>query len=264
MIEITSNQNKIIKHIKSLHKKNGRKKAAQYFVEGTKVFEELDEKEVVEYIFFSQSFFSSNEGILIKAEQFTEQIYLVSDVLFKEISDTETPQGLLVVLQIKEYQLEDFLEHPSPFFVVGDNIQDPGNIGTMIRTADASGAQAVILNKGSVDVYNPKAIRSMMGSQFHIPIIYVEDLVKTLVYLQQRNISIYAAHLKGQRYHYEVDYTRGTAIIIGNESNGIAGEVLEEVTELIKIPMIGRAESLNAGIAAGILMYEVVRQRLAK
>lgn len=145
--------------------------------------------------------------------------------------------------------------------VILDSIQDPGNMGTIIRTADAAGFRGIIISKGCVDPYNPKVLRTTMGSIFHIPLHLCDNLKKTLTEIKASNIRIYATHLKGSKNYYETDMTGNVAIIIGNEANGISNESQLMADELIRIPMPGKAESLNASVAAGLLMYESLRQR---
>lgn len=260
MIRITSKQNDWIKRIKSLHKKNGRKKEGLYIMEGIKTAEEA--KGQLEALLMSDSFLTQHPEWEKKSTLYCEKVFVTTDEIFKEVSDTMTPQGVLAVLPIPKVCIEDLFINEKPFLILGDEIQDPGNIGTIIRTADASGAHGVVLNKGSVDIYSPKAIRSMMGSQLHIPILYVEDLSSFIDEIKEKGISVYGAHLEGKSYHYQMDYRQGTAIVIGNEANGISVEVADKVDYKVLIPMLGQAESLNAGVAAGILMYEVVRQRM--
>lgn len=147
----------------------------------------------------------------------------------------------------------------TPLYILLENIQDPGNMGTIIRTADAADADGVFLSKGCVDIYNPKAVRSTMGSIFHLPIFTDVDL-KELV--NKINVETVAAHLKGDKTPYDINMKKGIAIMIGNEGNGLSNELSEKADNLVKIPMPGKAESMNAGVAASIMIYEAVRQRM--
>ena len=195
-------------------------------------------------------------------------IYTVSETVFKSISETTNPQGILATIKMADYDLEEMIIAKSidvrkcdKYFVILDEIKDPGNMGTIIRTADAAGFNGVIVSKGCVDVYNPKVLRSTMGSIFHIPINLSQDLSYALKEIKMQNIRVYAAHTKGNLYYYEADMTQSTAIVIGNEAFGISDKTMESADELISIPITGRAESLNASVAAGILMYEPLRQK---
>ena len=145
--------------------------------------------------------------------------------------------------------------------LVLDNLQDPGNLGTIFRTAEAAGVTGIILSKDSVDIYNPKVIRSTMGAIFRMPFVYVEKLTDTIEELKAHQIQVYAAHLEGKNAYDEENYLNGTAYLIGNEGNGLRQEVADCADTWIRIPMLGQAESLNAAVAASILMFEAARQR---
>jgi TrmH family RNA methyltransferase len=145
--------------------------------------------------------------------------------------------------------------------MVLDNLQDPGNLGTIVRTAEGAGVDAVFMSKETVDIYNPKTIRSTMGSIYRMPVVYVEDVVELLESFRQKGIKSYAAHLQGEHSYDQENYTEGTAILIGNEGNGLRDEVSEKADIWVQIPMKGQVESLNAAIAASIMMFEVSRQR---
>lgn len=264
MTEITSRSNEQLKLIKSLHNKKSRDQKKLFFVEGLRIVTEaIEEENRVYAVFYSESLAGINGGneLLTKLENSRLRIYRVSERLFREICDTETPQGVLAVVKMKECTMEEVLGKENPFLVILDSIQDPGNMGTIIRTADACGADGVVLAGGCVDAYNPKTLRSTMGSIFRIPIVKTGNLPELLGILKKKGIRSFAGHLKGERHHFDSDYTKPSALIIGNEANGIKEDALPFIDELVSIPMPGRAESLNASVAAGIMMYEVVRQR---
>ena len=149
----------------------------------------------------------------------------------------------------------------APLLVVLENIQDPGNMGTIIRTAEGAGATGIIMSKETVDIYNPKTIRSTMGSLFRMPFVYVDDICGTVRELSNRGIRTYAAHLSGENEYYNEDYAGGTAVLIGNEGNGLTEEITSKADRLVKIPMAGKLESLNAAVSAAIILYEAARQR---
>ena len=186
---------------------------------------------------------------------------LLSDEVMKKVSDTQTPQGALVVLNRPSYTLEDIVGNGEGTFVVLENLQDPGNLGTIIRTGEGAGIRGVIMSQDTVDIYNPKTIRATMGSVYRVPFIYVETLSNRICYLKEKGVRTYAAHLKGKKQYYEFSYTGGTAFLIGNEGNGLKKETADLADEYLRIPMEGQVESLNAAIAATILMYEAYRQR---
>ena len=158
-------------------------------------------------------------------------------------------------------KLEDLFQKDNPLFLILEDIQDPGNLGTMVRTAEGAGVTGVLLSRGCVDIYNPKTIRSTMGSIYRVPFLYTDDLLGDMDKLHEKGIVTYAAHLKGKGFYDEESYKGPTAFLIGNEGNGLTDELSEKAKQYIKIPMEGQLESLNAAVAAAILMYEASRQR---
>ena len=178
-------------------------------------------------------------------------------------NDTKTPQGILAVVRRMEYTAEDILGE-TPHVLVLENIQDPGNLGTIFRTAEAAGATGIVLSKDCVDLYNPKVIRSTMGAIFRIPFIYTDDLKGTIDELKREGITVYAAHLKGENSYDMEDYKTACAFLIGHEGNGLTEETAACADRKILIPMEGGAESLNAAVASAVLMFEAGRQRRNK
>ena len=221
------------------------------------MFMEVPE-ERVEKVYISETLYNKKKQEL-KLEKFSVEV--LSDSVFQHVSDTKTPQGILCVVNQKEYDLETVLNIENPHFMVLDNLQDPGNLGTIVRTAEAAGVDAVFVSKESVDIYNPKTIRSTMGSIYRMPVIYIEDLLELLDIFKQKGIKSYAAHLEGKNSYDKEDYQSGTAILIGNEGNGLRKEISNSADIWVRIPMEGKVESLNAAIAASVLMFEVYRQR---
>ena len=186
---------------------------------------------------------------------------LLSDEVMKKVSDTQTPQGALVVLNRPSYTLEDIVGNGEGTFVVLENLQDPGNLGTIIRTGEGAGIRGVIMSQDTVDIYNPKTIRATMGSVYRVPFIYVETLSNVMAKMKEKGIHTSAAHLAGKRYYDSFSFREPTAFLIGNEGNGISRETADMAEAYLKIPMEGSVESLNAAIAASLLMYEAHRQR---
>ncbi len=180
---------------------------------------------------------------------------------FSKISDTCTPQGVLCVLKQFHYNIEEMLRDKAPLFLLLENIQDPGNLGTMLRTGEGAGVSGIIMSRDTVDLYNPKVIRSTMGSIYRVPFYYADDFAAAVHQVQQAGVSVYAAHLRGKNSYACQDYTKGTAFLIGNEGNGLREETAELADCYIRIPMEGKVESLNAAVASSILMYEAHRQR---
>ena len=187
----------------------------------------------------------------------------VSDECFQKMSDTLTPQGVLCVLKKLHYDLTNILQKTDTgsLFVFLENLQDPGNLGTIMRTSEGAGVHAVIMTKKTVDIYNPKTIRATMGSIYRVPFIYIEETRQTIELLKENKVRVYAAHLKGTTYYDGQDYTGSTAFLIGNEGNGLTEETAVMADTYIKIPMHGKLESLNAAIATSLLIYEAERQR---
>lgn len=255
---ITSTGNPQVKHLLQLQKKSKvRNEEKLFLVEGLRMFVEVPE-ERVEKVYVSESLYNKKKAEL-RLNRFSYEI--LSDNVFQHVSDTKTPQGILCVVRQQQYNIEEILQKKDPHFVVLDNLQDPGNLGTIVRTAEAAGVSAVFLNRESVDLYNPKTIRSTMGSIYRMPVIYVENLVELLQKFKKKGVQSYAAHLEGRNEYDAENYTTGTAILIGNEGNGLSQEVADQADIRVRIPMEGKVESLNAAIAASVLMFEVYRQR---
>lgn len=258
---ITATSNKRIKWLVSLSEKaRERKKEQVFLVEGTKMFEEADETYIRE-VYVSESYIEKN-GISKKLERIGYET--VSDEVFKKISDTKAPQGILCVMKQYQYTTESFLQKENPVFVLLEDIQDPGNLGTILRTGEGAGIDGVIMTRDTVDIYNPKTIRATMGSIYRMPFLYVDSLEDIIGKLKDAGVMVYAAHLDGEAYHDSFDFTKGTAFLIGNEGNGLKKETADLADSYLKIPMEGKVESLNAAIATSLLMYEAYRQRRQK
>lgn len=255
---ITSTSNSQVKRLLQLQKKSKARNEEQIFlVEGLRMFSEVP-AERVQKVYISESLYNKKKQDL-NLERFSVEV--LSDTVFQYVSDTKTPQGILCIVEQKKYDIEELLKLKNPHFIVLDNLQDPGNLGTIVRTAEGAGVNAVFLSKESVDIYNPKTIRSTMGSIYRMPVIYVEDLLELLKTFKQKGIKSYAAHLEGKNSYDKENYQSGTAILIGNEGNGLRDEIANSADVWVQIPMQGKVESLNAAIAASILMFEVYRQR---
>lgn len=264
---ITSTANAQVKELVKLMKKSrARDEAGIFVIEGPRMTGELLDdpgwRKRIERIYLSESYAARNEPERQELER-AGQMEILSDPVFAHVSGTKTPQGVLAVVRRRTYEMADILgENPSHAHVlVLDNLQDPGNLGTIFRTAEAAGVTGIILSRDCVDIYNPKVVRSTMGAVLRMPFLYVEDLIGTIGELKAAGIKIYAAHLKGKYTYDQEDYTTGCVFLIGNEGNGLRDEVAECADHYIIIPMQGKAESLNAAVAAAVLMFEVSRQR---
>lgn len=262
---ITSTSNAKIKRIVQLRKKKKARDAEGVFlVEGIRMFREIPEK-LLQEIYISESC-EEKEGkeIRRRASACGIRPELVSDGVFSYLSDTQTPQGILCVVRQLSYSLEEVADAPCPHMLVLDRLQDPGNVGTILRTAEGAGVTGILLDGECADIYNPKTIRSTMGSIFRMPFYYIQDLEEGIRYLKKRGICTYAAHLEGKRAYDEEDYRKPCAFLIGNEGNGLRPEIADLADTYIRIPMAGEVESLNAAIASAVLMFEAGRQRRSR
>jgi TrmH family RNA methyltransferase len=262
---ITSRENPIVKKILKLHTAAGRKKVRQYFTEGVRSVEQaLRTCAPVAEIVYSAGVFGLPGGgeVMDKIRCEGLRTVEVSDSLFKFISDTDNPQYIMAVINIEGQRLDDILKARGLLLVITDGIRDPGNLGTIIRTADAAGASAVLLLKGTVDPYNPKVIRSTMGSIFCIPVIQISDAGELFARLKKRGVKLIASSPGGGTPFWDADLSGEIGIIIGSEANGISEQVLEYADVNVVLPMPGRAESLNASVACGILIYKALEQRV--
>lgn len=241
---IESAKNPQVKNWKKLLTKKERDKTKTFLVEGFHLVEEaLRANKVLEIIV------SEKTELPQKWDYESIPVTIVTDQIMKELSDTETPQGVIAVC---EQNADDFFEGKT--FLLIDSVQDPGNLGTMIRTADAAGINAVIVGNESVDIYNSKVLRSAQGSHFHLPILR-EDLLECIERLKERNIPIYGTALENGEIYTNTSATNSFALMVGNEGNGIRKELLSKTDKNLYIPIFGKSESLNVAVAAGILLY---------
>lgn len=188
----------------------------------------------------------------------------VSDEVFVRMSDTKTPQGILCLVRQQHYNIEEILRENKGkrmLFIILEDIQDPGNLGTIFRTAEAAGADGVIMSSWTADIYNPKTIRSTMGSVYRVPFFHVDQMEEAVRRLQKAGVAVYAAHLGGTAAYDACDYQKSTAFLIGNEAKGLREETAACADARITIPMAGKVESLNAAVASSILLFEAARQR---
>lgn len=266
---ITSTANQRVKRLTNLRKKRKlRDEEGVFLVEGIRMFREVPEDALME-VYVSESFYRKEkktvDDICAKSRIRPE---ILTDSVFEHVSDTRTPQGVLCTVRqrsrevpVTEAWSASALRGRKPLILVLDNLQDPGNLGTILRTAEAAGVTGIIMSRECVDIYNPKTIRSTMGSVFRMPFWYVQDITDAIRQMKVAGVQTYAAHLKGKRDYDGPDYREASAFFIGNEGNGLRDEVAELADEYILIPMMGEVESLNAAIAATVLMFEAGRQR---
>ena len=253
---ITSTSNPRIKNLVLLGKKaKARKEQGVFLAEGRKMTEEAP-KEWIRELYVSETYLAENKNSL-----FGMEYEVLSDHVMKAAADTQTPQGILAVVSIPKWNFNDLSEKEDGTYLFLEDIQDPGNLGTMLRSGEAAGITAVIASRGTVDLYNPKTIRSTMGSIYRVPFFMADDFKQTICLMKKQGMKLYAAHLKGSRLYDEPDYRQKCGFLIGNEGKGLTEETAELADEYIRIPMEGSVESLNAAIAASVLMYEANRQK---
>lgn len=258
---ISSSSNVQIKNLVKLQKNARTRREQNAFVtEGRKMFEEARELDIIIRAYISESYLNE---LPIPAEDYFRKVEyeVVSDKVFQETADTMTPQGILAIVKKPSYTLEDFFKNQTSHLLLLENLRDPGNLGTLLRTAEGAGMTGVIMSKETVDLFNPKVVRSTMGSIFRIPFLYVEDFTNTLKELQMKDFSIIATDLQSKRNYTKEHYPDKSAIVIGNESKGISDTTRKQADILVHIPMCGKLESLNASVAGGLMMYELYRQK---
>jgi rRNA methylases len=257
---IQSKDNLLIKDIKRLKEKKHRIQSCKFLIEGFRfVCEGLESDFDVPLVFISENSKDRWDSFNVQSKlQKETKVYTVTDQILKSISSTDTPQGIVAVVNNKSISLEN----KQGFYTLVDKVQDPGNMGTIIRTAHAAGALGIIVTKGTVDIYNEKTLRSTMGSIFHMPIIQ-DDNLSQLKFLKSNGFKLIVSSLDTDSNFFDVDLKDKSIIAVGNEGNGISKEILDISDVKIKIPMPGGAESLNVSIAASIMMFEVIRQNLS-
>ncbi len=255
---IESVHNNIIKQIALLQNKKHRDELGLFIVEGEKQVLQIPVEYNIEYVVLTQECESFAEEI----KQNTK-IYTTTSKIFKKISDTETPQGIIAVVKKPKYVVEEIAKNKGIFLVL-DCLQDPGNLGTIIRTAVAYNCKGIFISKNSVDVFSPKVVRSSMGTIFNIPIIQETDIIKLFEVFKQNNIKTYALALQTNNLLSNTKFEDNIAFIIGNESNGITADVLSKADNLIKIEMFSSVQSLNAATAMSIAVYEGAKQLYAR
>jgi TrmH family RNA methyltransferase len=267
---ITSDANPQIKELVKLQKNaRYRKKQGLFVVEGIKLTNEAASHGKLCKVYIRNNLYEEQWAGKTEKEIATYfshgenhvAVELVDDHVFDTMADTVTPQGILGVARIPEYSLKQILSHESRLYLLLDNLRDPGNLGTIIRTAEGVGVSGVILSKESVDLFNPKVVRSTMGSIFRVPFLYVDNLPQTIETLKSSGTSVYGTFMEGSEIYYEKDFKKPSAIVIGNEANGISPSVKETLSGHIRIPMEGKLESLNAAVSAAVVLYEAARQR---
>ena len=260
---ISSKDNEIIKKIKSLKEKKYRDIENCYIIEGIKLVKEaIAENAKIKQIVVCEDCINDGEidtDTLYEIAKF--DVVYVTEKVFKTITDVKTPQGIIAV--IEKNNINSKIDYSQDIIIALDGVQDPGNLGTILRTVDSANLKQIILSKESADSYNPKVVRSTMGAIFRVNIIEADSLKEMLQEAKKNNFKVMVTSLDTKNSIYDVDYSK-KVIVIGNEANGVSKEVQAIADEKVKIPMLGKTESLNASVAAGIMIYEYVRKKLGK
>ena len=263
MQTITSKDNELIKHIRKLKDKKYRDESNEYVVEGVKLVEEaVKENAKIKQIIVCEDTTRTYEiptHIMLEIAKY-ECIY-VSDKIFNIITQVTNPQGIMAIIEKSSQDVQ--IDYTQDIIVALDDVQDPGNLGTILRTVDSIGLNQIIVSKETADAFNSKVVRSTMGAIFRIKIIEVEDLAQAIKEMRKHHFKLMVTSLQTENSIYDIDFNK-KIIVIGNEANGVSKEIQEMADEKAKIPMLGRTESLNASVATGVVLYEYVRQKLSK
>ena len=263
MQTITSKDNELIKHIRKLKDKKYRDESNEYVVEGVKLVEEaVKENAKIKQIIVCEDTTRTYEiptHIMLEIAKY--ECISVSDKIFNIITQVTNPQGIMAIIEKNAQNAK--IDYTQDIIVVLDDVQDPGNLGTILRTVDSIGLNQIIVSKGTADAFNSKVVRSTMGAIFRIKIIEVENLEQAIKEMRKHHFKLMVTSLQTKNSIYDIDFYK-KIIVIGNEANGVSKEIQDMADEKAKIPMLGRTESLNASVAAGVVMYEYVRQKLSK
>ena len=258
---ISSKDNELVKHIKKLSDKKYRDEKNEYIIEGIKLIEEaVQENAQIKKIIICENTTNTYEiptNIMLEIAKY-ECVY-VTEKVFKTITQVANPQGIMAV--IEKNARDKQIDFTQDIIMVLDDVQDPGNVGTILRTIDSIGLNQVIVSKETADVFNSKVVRSTMGAIFRINIIETDNLKETIKEIKKHHFKLMVTSLQTNNSIYDVKFKK-KIIVIGNEANGVSKEIQEMADEKVKIPMLGKTESLNASVAAGVVMYEYVRQKL--
>ncbi|MDR0485905.1 MAG: RNA methyltransferase [Elusimicrobiota bacterium] len=267
-MKIESCSNNLIKQVLLLKDKKARNESGLFLIEGAKIFSEIPDDWEIETVFISENNVKAKAGslpgcaILAKTSDGSKaETIIVSDRVIKKLSFTENPQDIIAVVKKKVFLKEEVLKKGGRFLIL-ENMQDPGNLGTIIRSADAFNTAGIFISKNSADLYNDKVIRASMGSIFHIPVICGIELESFLKELKDKKIKTFAADIKARKDLKSLNFPQNYAFLIGNESQGLKQETVKLCDSVFKIKMPGAAQSLNAAIAASLIMYEAVNAKI--
>jgi TrmH family RNA methyltransferase len=263
---ISSKENSAVKYLRSLSDPKNRKKEHAFIIEGTKMVEEaLRDDQGVTMVVASPTIVQHHgKGILKLAESRSVEIVWISERLMDTISESKTPQPVMAVVKMREYSEDELLAHGSKLIVVVHQLQDPGNLGTIIRTSEAVGASGIAVTPNTVDPFNAKAVRASMGSILRLPLVLITDFAGFIRKCKQKGYQTAATVLTGEKTHFDVDLKKPTVVVLGQEGAGLPQDIMADVDLLVRIPMAETIESLNVATAAAVILYEAMRQRLSK
>lgn len=257
---IESNDNSKLKLVRKLNTKKMRHKEGLYIVEGIKILNHAIELGAeIEFVLFSTRVFEVSGGREIVKKIYKESLEYsqVDDIIFDKLADTVTNQGVIAVINIRSLSDKSDISKFKNKCVFIDSVQDPGNLGTIIRTADAAGFNEIFISKGTVDPYNQKVVRATMGSILNINIYFIDDNNGFIKELKENNYQIIVTDASSNKNYNNVEYKEKVVLVVGNEGHGINEDVLNQADYSVNIPIQGSAESLNAGVATGIMMYKI-------
>jgi len=261
---ITSKDNSIVKYLRALSDPKLRKKEQVFLIEGVKMVEEaLRDKVGVTTVVASPALVQHHgKGVLKLAETRSIDILWISERLVDAISESKTPQPVMAVVKMKEHSDDELFDHASKLIIICHQLQDPGNLGTIIRTVEAVGAAGIVLAPNTVDPYSAKAIRASMGSILRLPVVRVGNTSAFLKLCKQRAFQTIAAVVTGDKSHCAIDLKKPTVIVLGQEGAGLPQDIMAEVDLRVRIPMAETIDSLNVAVSAAAVLYEALRQRM--
>jgi TrmH family RNA methyltransferase len=260
---ITSKDNSSIKHLRSLSESKYRKKEKAFLIEGLKMVEEaLRDNLGVKTVVAAPSLVQHHgKGVLKLAESKGINILWISERLMDALSESKTPQPVMAEVTMKQHSEEGLLANEAGLIIIAHQLQDPGNLGTIIRTAEAVGASGLALTQHTVDPFNAKAIRASMGSILRLPVMPIEDIEVFIKKCKQKGFQTAATVLAGEKRHLDIDLTKPTVVILGQEGAGLPQDIMPDIDLRIRIPMAATIDSLNVATAAAVILYEAMRQR---
>lgn len=266
--EILSPQNQYVKLAMGLKQKKKREDTGLFVAEGIRLVEEaVTSGWRIPLCLFTEEAYHHERGRQMIEQLNAEahcKVMRVSDFIYNKVTDTDQPQGIMVLVERRRYQFKDvILNQQNPLIVVLDGLQDPGNVGTIVRTADAAGCSGVLMTKGCADLFSGKTVRAGMGSIFHLPIIEGLGCSELVSLFSEHHVSLMVTSLTNSEVYFSTDFTKPVAVVFGNEGNGVQKELLHQAKAKLYIPILGKAESLNVAASASVILYEAVRQRLS-